>query len=72
MALCSRPIALATHGNYDRPSWQCHEWQRLLGARAFVLCPLAEIAPADLAIPGYGRLCDLLPLVSEADVERLE
>jgi 2-amino-4-hydroxy-6-hydroxymethyldihydropteridine diphosphokinase len=40
--------------------------------RAFVLCPLAEIAPADLAIPGYGRLGDLLPLVSEADVERLE
>jgi 2-amino-4-hydroxy-6-hydroxymethyldihydropteridine diphosphokinase len=31
-----------------------------LGKRAFVLAPLAEIAPADLEIPGQGRLAHLL------------
>lgn len=40
--------------------------------RAFVLYPLAEIAPEDLQIPGYGGLHELLSRVSEADVERLE
>jgi 2-amino-4-hydroxy-6-hydroxymethyldihydropteridine diphosphokinase len=31
-----------------------------LGRRAFVLVPLAEIAPTELEIPGQGRLGDLL------------
>ncbi|WP_371822599.1 2-amino-4-hydroxy-6-hydroxymethyldihydropteridine diphosphokinase [Methylococcus sp. EFPC2] len=31
-----------------------------IAQREFVLYPLAEIAPADLDIPGYGRLADLL------------
>jgi 2-amino-4-hydroxy-6-hydroxymethyldihydropteridine diphosphokinase len=39
--------------------------------RAFVLVPLAEIAPDDLQIPGSGGLHELIPQVSEADVERL-
>ncbi len=42
-----------------------------MGERAFVLVPLAEIAPQDLLIPDQGLLRDLLAHVSEADVERL-
>ncbi|MEJ2462175.1 MAG: 2-amino-4-hydroxy-6-hydroxymethyldihydropteridine diphosphokinase [Candidatus Thiodiazotropha sp.] len=42
-----------------------------IGERAFVLVPLAEIAPQDLLIPDQGLLRDLLAQVSEADVERL-
>jgi pimeloyl-ACP methyl ester carboxylesterase len=40
-----RPLVLATHGNYDRPSWQCQEWQQLLRDRAFVLCPRGSARP---------------------------
>jgi 2-amino-4-hydroxy-6-hydroxymethyldihydropteridine diphosphokinase len=39
--------------------------------RAFVLVPLAEIAPDDLQIPGSGGLRELLPQVSDSEVERL-
>lgn len=38
--------------------------------RAFVLAPLAEIAP-DLAIPGHGALSGLLPAVAGQKIERL-
>lgn len=38
--------------------------------RAFVLAPLAEIAP-DLIIPGRGRIADLLPQVADQRIERL-
>jgi 2-amino-4-hydroxy-6-hydroxymethyldihydropteridine diphosphokinase len=38
--------------------------------RAFVLAPLAELAPA-LQIPGRGRVAELLPGVAEQDIERL-
>jgi 2-amino-4-hydroxy-6-hydroxymethyldihydropteridine diphosphokinase len=38
--------------------------------RAFVLAPLAELAPM-LAIPGHGRVADLLPSVAEQAIERL-
>lgn len=38
--------------------------------RAFVLAPLAEIAP-DLVIPGHGALSGLLPAVADQQVERL-
>lgn len=38
--------------------------------RAFVLAPLAEIAPR-LTIPGQGALSDLLPRVAEQRIERL-
>lgn len=34
-----RPIALATHGNYDRPEWQCEVWRGIIGDRGFILCP---------------------------------
>lgn len=39
--------------------------------RAFVLVPLAEVAPADLDIPGQGRLAALLAAVPKAGVEVL-
>jgi 2-amino-4-hydroxy-6-hydroxymethyldihydropteridine diphosphokinase len=38
--------------------------------RAFVLAPLAELAPM-LAIPGHGRVADLLPSVAEQAIERI-
>lgn len=38
----ARPLLVATHGNYDRPNWQCEEWRRVVGTRAFVLCPRGE------------------------------
>jgi 2-amino-4-hydroxy-6-hydroxymethyldihydropteridine diphosphokinase len=38
--------------------------------RAFVLAPLAEIAP-DLTIPGHGRVDGLLPGVADQAIERL-
>ena len=41
-----------------------------LTERAFVLAPLAEIAP-DLAIDGLGRIIDLLAKVAEQRIERL-
>lgn len=39
--------------------------------RAFVLVPLAEVAPADLAIPGQGRLDRLLAVVPKDGVAAL-
>ncbi|MBW2453040.1 MAG: alpha/beta hydrolase [Deltaproteobacteria bacterium] len=33
------PLVIATHGNYDRPGWQCEVWHRTFAARTFVLCP---------------------------------
>lgn len=39
--------------------------------RAFVLLPLAEIAP-DAAIPGHGPVALLLPGVANQDITRLE
>jgi 2-amino-4-hydroxy-6-hydroxymethyldihydropteridine diphosphokinase len=38
--------------------------------RAFVLVPLAEIAP-DLVVPGVGRVRELLARLDSADLERL-
>jgi 2-amino-4-hydroxy-6-hydroxymethyldihydropteridine diphosphokinase len=43
-----------------------------MSQRAFVLYPLAEIAPGDLHIPGQGALQELLARVSEDGIERLE
>ncbi len=39
-------------------------------ARAFVLAPLAELAPA-LLIPGHGRVAELLPFVADQAIERI-
>jgi len=38
--------------------------------RAFVLAPLAELAP-DLLLPGRGRVADLLAAVADQRIERL-
>lgn len=38
-ATSKRPIVVATHGNYDRPEWQCEVWREIIGNRAFILCP---------------------------------
>jgi 2-amino-4-hydroxy-6-hydroxymethyldihydropteridine diphosphokinase len=39
--------------------------------RAFVLAPLAEIAPA-LSIPGKGRVADLLAKCADQQIQRME
>ncbi len=38
-ASAPRPIALALHGNFDRPEWQCEVWRRITRGDVFVLCP---------------------------------
>ncbi|MBC7992288.1 MAG: 2-amino-4-hydroxy-6-hydroxymethyldihydropteridine diphosphokinase [Rhizobacter sp.] len=43
-----------------------------LHERAFVLVPLAEIAPVGLAIPGRGALRDLLAGVADQAIHKLE
>ncbi len=40
-----RPVVIATHGNYDRPEWQCQVWREIVGDRAFVLCPRGTQRP---------------------------
>ncbi|MCU7812320.1 MAG: 2-amino-4-hydroxy-6-hydroxymethyldihydropteridine diphosphokinase [Candidatus Thiodiazotropha sp. (ex Notomyrtea botanica)] len=42
-----------------------------IAERAFVLYPLAEIAPGDLMIPGVGLLNNLLEGISETGIERI-
>jgi 2-amino-4-hydroxy-6-hydroxymethyldihydropteridine diphosphokinase len=39
--------------------------------RAFVLAPLAELAP-ELHIPGRGRIARLLPAVAEQSIDKLD
>lgn len=34
-----RLVALALHGNFDRPEWQCEVWRRITRGEVFVLCP---------------------------------
>lgn len=43
-----------------------------MAQRAFVLYPLADIAPADLPVPGLGPLADLLATCPKAGLQRLE
>jgi dienelactone hydrolase len=38
-ATSRRPLALALHGNFDRPEWQCEVWRRITRGDVFVLCP---------------------------------
>lgn len=39
--------------------------------RAFVLFPLADIAPTDMWIPGKGQLSELLPVLSSQSLHRM-
>ena len=34
-----RPVALALHGNFDRPEWICEEFSVLVEGRGWLLCP---------------------------------
>lgn len=43
-----------------------------MAKRAFVLYPLADIAPADLPVPGLGPLADLLAACPQAGLQRLQ
>jgi 2-amino-4-hydroxy-6-hydroxymethyldihydropteridine diphosphokinase len=43
-----------------------------MGGRAFVLIPLADVAPAGLRVPGIGSLADLLERCPRDGVVRLE
>ena len=45
-----------------------HPWMH---RRGFVLVPLADIAPAELLVPGRGRLEDLLVAVDRGGIQRL-
>jgi dienelactone hydrolase len=38
-ATSPRVVALALHGNFDRPEWQCEVWRRITRGEVFVLCP---------------------------------
>lgn len=40
-----RRLFLATHGNFDRPEWQCEVWSEILEHRHFVLCPRGIARP---------------------------
>ncbi|WP_050433084.1 hypothetical protein [Chondromyces crocatus] len=49
-----RPVVLATHGNFDRPEWQCQVWREIVGPEVFVLCPRGK-ARGDSPAPDDTR-----------------
>ncbi|HYQ18851.1 MAG TPA: hypothetical protein VEQ58_23910 [Polyangiaceae bacterium] len=54
-----RVIALALHGNFDRPEWQCEVWRRITRGEVFVLCPRGvprRDVPAELDRWEWGSL----------------
>jgi dienelactone hydrolase len=58
-AVAPRPIALALHGNFDRPEWQCDVWRRITEGKVFVLCPRGVArrdVPKDLDRWEWGSL----------------
>ncbi len=58
-ATTARPIALALHGNFDRPEWQCEVWRRITRGDVFVLCPRGiprSDVPKDLDRWEWGSL----------------
>lgn len=40
-----RPVAVAAHGNYDRPEWQCQVLREVVGPDVFILCPRGVMRP---------------------------
>ena len=47
-----RPLAVALHGDQDRPEWACGSYRSAVGSKAFVLCP----AGLPLSNERYGLL----------------
>ena len=41
----ARPVLVATHGNFDRPEWQCEVFRGIAGPDAYILCPRGEQRP---------------------------
>lgn len=35
----AHPVAVAFHGNFDRPEWQCEVFRPVIGDSGFLLCP---------------------------------
>jgi predicted esterase len=35
----AHPVAVALHGNFDRPEWQCEVFRPVIGDTGFLLCP---------------------------------
>ena len=38
-ARAAHPVAVAFHGNFDRPEWQCEIFRGVIGPQGFLLCP---------------------------------
>ncbi|WP_437590676.1 hypothetical protein [Sorangium sp. So ce1000] len=53
-ATARRPVLIASHGNYDRPEWQCQVWRDIAGDGVFVLCPRG-VARSDSPSPSDVR-----------------
>lgn len=63
-------LDLLAHGAVQQATPELTLPHPRLHERAFVLRPLAEIAP-DLQLPGLGRVADLLPAVASQRVDKL-
>lgn len=63
-----RPVVVATHGNYDRPEWQCQVWREIVRDRGFVLCPRGRLR-ADSPSPDDPRYTYLSNQHLEAEVD---
>jgi 2-amino-4-hydroxy-6-hydroxymethyldihydropteridine diphosphokinase len=63
-------LDLLVHGDSRRDAPDLHLPHRGLAERAFVLVPLADIAP-ELMVPGVGRVSALLRRVDAGALERI-
>lgn len=42
-AAAALPIAVATHGSYDQPEWNCQTYQQVVHGAAVVVCPRGKL-----------------------------
>ncbi len=61
------PIVVATHGNFDRPEWQCEIWSGVFRKKAFVLCPRGRMAGGSTADDKRYTYPDHVSLEREID-----
>ena len=61
------PVVIAAHANWDRPSWECEWWKRLL-TNAFILCPRGILRP-DSPSPDDPRYTYENDKILEAEVD---